>query len=42
MPDLIALTTIINLIALAASLWLGFYIITRSPYSVHSRLSTLR
>ena len=32
-------TTIINLSVLAASLWLGFYIITRSPHAIHSRLA---
>jgi hypothetical protein len=32
-------TTIINLIVLSASLWLGFYIITRSPHAIHSRLA---
>jgi len=30
------ITTAVNLLALAASVWLGFYIVTRSP---HSRLS---
>jgi hypothetical protein len=41
MQDLTTLTTFINLLALAASLWLGFYIITRSPFSPRSWLATL-
>lgn len=32
-------TTVINLLSLAASLWLGLYIMTRSPYSAASRLA---
>ncbi|MBI5033988.1 MAG: GAF domain-containing protein [Chloroflexi bacterium] len=39
MSELTTLTTIISLVALAASLGLGFYIITRSPYSTLSRLA---
>ncbi len=39
--DLSALTTFVNLFALAASLWLGFYIITRSAHSDLSRLAAL-
>ncbi len=39
--DLSALTTFVNLFALAASLWLGFYIITRSSHSDLSRLAAL-
>ncbi len=39
--DLSALTTFVNLFALAASLWLGFYIVTRSPHSDLSRLAAL-
>ena len=35
------MTTIVNLLALSASLWLWFYIITRSPHSVPSRLVAL-
>ncbi len=34
-------TAVINLLSLAASLWLGFYIMTRSPYSAPSRLAAL-
>jgi GAF domain-containing protein len=41
MPDLSAVTTFVNLFALAASLWLGFYIITRSAHSDLSRLAAL-
>ncbi len=41
MQDLTTLTTFINLLALAASVWLGFYIITRSPHSSLSWLATL-
>lgn len=41
MPALTTLTTIINLGALAASLWLGFYLITRSPRGALSRLAAL-
>lgn len=41
MPELTTVTTLINLLALAASLWLGFYILTRSPYGAISRLAAL-
>jgi hypothetical protein len=44
MPEptmLTTLTTIINLLALALSLWLGFYVLTRSPHSTISRLAAL-
>ncbi len=44
MPELATLTTlttIVNLLALALSLWLGFYILTRSPHSTVSRLAAL-
>lgn len=44
MPEptiLTTLTTIINLLALALSLWLGFYILTHSPRSTISRLAAL-
>ena len=37
-PFLFTLTSLINFICLALSLWLGFYIVTRSP---HSRVSWL-
>ena len=33
--------TVINLLSLAGSLWLGFYILTRSPHSAPSRLAAL-
>ena len=33
--------TAISLLLLAASLWLGFYILTRSPHSAPSRLAAL-
>ena len=36
-----ALTTVINLFSMAAALWLGLYIITRSPHSAPSRLAAL-
>ncbi len=35
------LTTVVNLLALAVSLWLGFYILTRSPRSSSSWLAAL-
>jgi hypothetical protein len=38
---LLTLATLVNLLALAISLWLGFYIITRSPRSRLSWLATL-
>ena len=41
MQDLTTLTTFINLLALAAALWLGFYIITRSPHILLSWLAAL-
>lgn len=41
MEVLNTLTTAVNLFAISASLWLGFYIITRSPHSTLSRLGTL-
>ncbi len=41
MIDLVGITTFVNLLALAASLWLGFYIITRSSHSDLSRLAAL-
>lgn len=41
MQDLTTLTTFINLLALASALWLGFYIITRSPHSPLSWLAAL-
>jgi hypothetical protein len=41
MMDLSALTTLVNLLALAASVWLGFYIVTRSPRSHLSWLAAL-
>lgn len=41
MIDLVGITTFVNLLALAASLWLGFYIITRSSQSDLSRLAAL-
>lgn len=41
MQDLTTLTTFINLLLLAAALWLGFYIVTRSPHSLLSWLATL-
>ncbi|MCC7355101.1 MAG: hypothetical protein IT330_15255 [Anaerolineae bacterium] len=39
--SLFPLTTIVNLLALAASLWLGFYIVTRSPRSSYSWIASL-
>lgn len=41
MQDLTTLTTFINLLSLAAAVWLGFYIATRSPHSLLSWLATL-
>jgi GAF domain len=41
MQDLTTLTTFINLLSLAAALWLGFYIVTRSPRSLLSWLAAL-
>ncbi|MGE5141759.1 MAG: GAF domain-containing protein [Rudaea sp.] len=41
MQDSLFVTSIINLLALAAGLWLGLYIITRSFSSLHSWLATL-
>ncbi|MFQ5859348.1 MAG: GAF domain-containing protein [Anaerolineae bacterium] len=38
---LLIITTFVNLLALAISLWLGFYIVTRSPRSRLSWLATL-
>ncbi|MGE5138701.1 MAG: GAF domain-containing protein, partial [Rudaea sp.] len=34
-------STVIDLIAMAAALWIGFYIVTRSPYSLLSWLGAL-
>jgi hypothetical protein len=39
--SLYTLTTVVNLLAAAASLWLGFYIVTRSPRSRVSWLAAL-
>ncbi len=41
MIDLQFWTTLVNLSALAIALWLGFYIVTRSPRSLLSWLTTL-
>lgn len=41
MQNLTTLTTFINLLSLAAALWLGFYIVTRSPHSLLSWLGAL-
>lgn len=41
MLDLPTLTTLVNLLSLAISLWLGFYIVTRSPRSRVSWLAAL-
>jgi hypothetical protein len=41
MQDLTTLTTFINLLSMAAALWLGFYIVTRSPHSLLSWLAAL-
>lgn len=40
MNSLTVLTSLINLIALAASVWLGFYLVTRSPKALVSWLAT--
>jgi GAF domain len=41
MQDLTTLTTFINLLSLAAALWLGFYIVTRSPHGLLSWLAAV-
>ncbi len=41
MFDLVVMTTFVNLLALASSLWLGFYIVTRSAHSDLSRLAAV-
>ncbi len=41
MLDIILIATLVNLLALAISLWLGFYIVTRSLHSQVSWLAAL-
>lgn len=41
MPDLLAVTTLTNLLALSLTLWLGLYIVLRSPTSRPTQLAAL-